>query len=64
MGVYFGTDLIETYQGRNFWNSLKDSEKDTKISFKNVIKYFLGNHKNPNYKDSLKNAGKVRGFSM
>lgn len=50
-GVFVGPDIRKLVKDENFENSLSDPEKDAWISLKDVMKNFLGNYKDPNYKD-------------
>lgn len=49
--MFVGPDIRKLMKDENFENCLGEAEKDAWISFKNVIKNFLGNHKSPDYKD-------------
>lgn len=50
-GVFVGPDIRKLVKDEHFENSLSDPEKSAWISLKDVMKSFLGNHKDPNYKD-------------
>ena len=50
-GVFVGPDIRKLMKDENFEDCLGEAEKDTWISFKNVIKNFLGNYKSPDYKN-------------
>lgn len=52
-GVFVGPDIRKLVKDENFEKSLSDHEKDAWTGLKNVMKSFLGNHKDPNYKDII-----------
>jgi hypothetical protein len=56
-GVFEGPQMRQLIKDSTFTNSINDLELQAWDSFKDVITKFLGNFKDPQYKETVKTAG-------
>lgn len=62
-GIFVGPQIRKLFEDRQFERCLNPAEKSSWDSFKNVVKGFLGNNRDPNYKtlvnQMIKNYQKI-----
>ena len=49
--IFTGPQIRELMQDKQFDEDLNETERNTRLSFKRICKYFLGNHKAAKYQD-------------